>query len=96
MERNSMTLMYLYIFFPFNHCQITVPMSDWIPKSKTTVKKAVPFVQKERSQFPIVGIGVSAGGLEALELLYKNMPKDNGQNCVYMVPPNKRDTTFNH
>ena len=33
---------------------------------------------KERKSFPIVGIGSSAGGLEALEIFFKNMPKDNG------------------
>jgi two-component system CheB/CheR fusion protein len=34
------------------------------------------------SDFPIVGIGASAGGLEALELFFKNMPKDNGMAFV--------------
>ncbi len=32
--------------------------------------------------FPIVGIGASAGGLEALELFFTNMPKDNGMAFV--------------
>ncbi|MFZ4727018.1 MAG: chemotaxis protein CheB, partial [Paludibacter sp.] len=32
--------------------------------------------------FPIVGIGVSAGGLEALELFFENMPKDNGMAII--------------
>src|SRR5262249_19072721 len=30
------------------------------------------------SRFPIVGIGASAGGLEALEQFLKHMPKDSG------------------
>ncbi len=34
------------------------------------------------SQFPIIGIGASAGGLEALEQFFKNMPKDNGMAFV--------------
>jgi len=34
------------------------------------------------SQFPIVGIGASAGGLEALEQFFGNMPKDNGMAFV--------------
>ncbi len=36
----------------------------------------------DNSQFPIVGIGASAGGLEALELFFMNMPKDNGMAFV--------------
>ncbi len=34
------------------------------------------------NRFPIVGIGASAGGLEALELFFTNMPKDNGMAFV--------------
>jgi two-component system CheB/CheR fusion protein len=33
-------------------------------------------------QFPIVGIGASAGGLEALEQFFENMPNDNGMAFV--------------
>jgi two-component system, chemotaxis family, CheB/CheR fusion protein len=38
--------------------------------------------RKDLKQFPIVGIGASAGGLEALEQFFKNMPKDNGMAFV--------------
>jgi two-component system CheB/CheR fusion protein len=34
------------------------------------------------THFPIVGIGVSAGGLEALEQFFENMPKENGMAYV--------------
>ena len=34
------------------------------------------------NQFPIVGIGASAGGLEALEQFFTNMPKDSGMAFV--------------
>ena len=34
------------------------------------------------SKFPIVGIGASAGGLEALELFFENMPTDSGMAFV--------------
>jgi two-component system CheB/CheR fusion protein len=34
------------------------------------------------SSFPIVGIGASAGGLEALKELFTAMPADNGMACV--------------
>ena len=43
------------------------------PKTKT-----IP----EKVDFPIVGIGASAGGLEALEQFFNNMPKDNGMAFV--------------
>ncbi|HNW82692.1 MAG TPA: chemotaxis protein CheB [bacterium] len=34
------------------------------------------------NKFPIVGIGASAGGLEALELFFENMPKESGMAFV--------------
>jgi two-component system CheB/CheR fusion protein len=34
------------------------------------------------SQFPIVGIGASAGGLEALELFLQNVPANSGMAFV--------------
>ena len=33
---------------------------------------------KEKRKFPIVGVGSSAGGLEALKELFSNMPSDSG------------------
>ncbi len=39
-------------------------------------------IKNDKGQFPIVGIGASAGGLEALELFFENMPKDNGMAFV--------------
>ncbi|MEI6755009.1 MAG: chemotaxis protein CheB [Paludibacter sp.] len=43
------------------------------PKLKSTTNK---------SDFPIIGIGASAGGLEALEQFFENMPADNGMAFV--------------
>ena len=37
------------------------------------------------SPFPIVGIGASAGGLEALEQFFGNMPKDSGMAFVVIL-----------
>jgi two-component system, chemotaxis family, CheB/CheR fusion protein len=37
---------------------------------------------KKVQQFPIVGIGASAGGLEALESFFSNMPADTGLGFV--------------
>ncbi|MBC8234393.1 PAS domain-containing protein [bacterium] len=41
--------------------------------------------EKESSSFPIVGMGASAGGLEAFEKFFANMPLDNGMAFV-LVP----------
>ncbi len=45
----------------------------------------------DKDQFPIVGIGASAGGLEALEQFFENMPKDNGMAFVVIqhLDPNR-------
>jgi len=43
---------------------------------------AVTSNKTNNSQFPIVGIGCSAGGLEALESFFMNMPKNNGMAFV--------------
>lgn len=39
-------------------------------------------IGKKDNYFPIVGIGASAGGLEAMEIFFKNTPKDNGMAFV--------------
>lgn len=54
------------------------------PNKQKTVEALtdVPPAKTENSQFSIVGIGASAGGLEALELFFMNMPKDNGMAFV--------------
>lgn len=46
------------------------------PNKQNTVEALtdVPPANIDKSQFPIVGIGASAGGLEALELFFMNMP----------------------
>ncbi len=51
------------------------------PKSTELLTKNSP-AKTDISQFPIVGIGASAGGLEALELFFGNMPKDTGMAFV--------------
>ena len=43
-------------------------------KTLKKVSKTAP----KKEDFPIVGIGASAGGLEALEQFFGNMPKDSG------------------
>ncbi|MFC1949474.1 chemotaxis protein CheB [Chloroflexota bacterium] len=51
------------------------------PKTKR-VRKAISTSQKGNPDFPIVGIGSSAGGLEALQELFINMPSDTGMGFV--------------
>jgi len=56
-------------------------MNTQKPNSKETAKgKATAPVGN--TDFPIVGIGASAGGLEALEQFFENMPKDCGMAFV--------------
>ncbi len=47
-----------------------------LDKSKSNPK------ENEKGNFPIVGIGSSAGGLQALEKLFMNMPSDSGMGFV--------------
>ncbi len=50
-------------------------------KDSKTLKKNTTF-SVNSNDFPIVGIGSSAGGLEALEQFFNNVPKDNGMAFV--------------
>jgi len=51
------------------------------PNSKETAQdKISPDIHND--DFPVVGIGASAGGLEALEQFFENMPKDCGMAFV--------------
>ena len=52
------------------------------PKEKTDVESKIKTVIAVNSGFPIVGIGASAGGLEALELFFENTPIDSGMAFV--------------
>ncbi len=50
------------------------------PKPRAIVKEKKP--AGDSSLFPIVGIGASAGGLEAMEQFLKNVPEDSGMAYV--------------
>jgi two-component system, chemotaxis family, CheB/CheR fusion protein len=52
-----------------------------------------PEVEKSEAGFPIIGIGASAGGLEALELFLKNVPNDSGIAFVIVqhLDPTRKD-----
>src|SRR2546425_856378 len=52
------------------------------PAVRTRAQPAVPRILSASERFPIVGIGASAGGLEALEAFFEPMPPDNGMAFV--------------
>jgi two-component system CheB/CheR fusion protein len=51
--------------------------SDSLPKCTKPIAKGEKF-RTSRASFPIVGVGASAGGLEAVTLLLKNLSADTG------------------
>ena len=60
------------------------PVKKNVPERKSSPDNgAVP--EKGEALFPIVGIGASAGGLEAFELFFKTMPADSGMAFV-LIP----------
>ena len=58
------------------------PTKKKITKTETTASTVDKALSLESAAFPIVGIGASAGGLEALEQFFENMPKDSGMAFV--------------
>ncbi len=55
-------------------------------KNKTHAnKKTATHTKPTTSNFPIVGIGASAGGLQALEALFSAMPADNNPGIAFVV-----------
>ena len=62
-------------------------------KTNTTpskTKTAVP--KKDKADFTVVAIGASAGGLEAVSILLKNLPADTGMAYIYVqhLSPNHK------
>jgi two-component system CheB/CheR fusion protein len=54
-----------------------------LPKQKVAQESGdIAIIQMGKTNFPIVGIGTSAGGLEALELFLSHIPKDCGMAFV--------------
>jgi len=58
--------------------KISRPKKSVISSKATSasLKNSAPKKRKANPEFPIVGIGASAGGLEALELFFSNVPPD--------------------
>src|SRR5215470_1074425 len=58
------------------------------PQGKAAVKakkQQETRIERTATDFPIAGIGASAGGLEALEELFDNMPADTGMAFVVVT-----------
>jgi two-component system CheB/CheR fusion protein len=47
------------------------------PAVRTRAQPAIPPIPSASERFPIVGIGASAGGLEALETFFGHMPPES-------------------
>ena len=55
-----------------------------VGKKSSTAKVAGQKTGKPANSFPIVAIGASAGGLEAITQLLQNLPADTGMAFVYI------------
>ncbi|MDA9089549.1 PAS domain-containing protein [Maribacter arcticus] len=68
------------------------PIKDKEVNSKVTFSLVSKTIDLKNTQFPIVGIGASAGGLEALEQFFKNMPDKSGMAFVIIqhLAPNHK------
>ena len=68
------------------------PNKGKIAKNETSDSLLAKTVDSKSGQFPIVGIGASAGGLEALEQFFENMPKFSGMAFVVIqhLAPNPK------
>lgn len=62
------------------------PLSKQKPVEKENPEKkdvlVLPAKAKNENSFPIVGLGASAGGLEALEIFFNHMPSDSNMSFV--------------
>ncbi|MGD0885862.1 MAG: chemotaxis protein CheB [Thermodesulfovibrionales bacterium] len=52
------------------------------PKSTPGLTEQTETESSNHGQFPVVGVGASAGGLEAFTQLFKNLPADPGMAFV--------------
>jgi two-component system CheB/CheR fusion protein len=59
--------------------------SEKKPAEKQRSAKSGPVLQQVDRSFPVVGMGASAGGLEAFEAFFKKMPADSGMAFVLVA-----------
>lgn len=61
------------------------PSSTLVKKKRPSQKRqSAPIRVNTQKLFPIVAIGASAGGLEAMSILLKNLPPDTGMAYIYV------------
>src|SRR4030066_905844 len=58
----------------------TIPKRSPIPQKKHTTE-----IPSSNNSFYVVGIGASAGGLDALERFFKNMPESSGMAFIVVT-----------
>ena len=66
-----------------NTPESNTPESDSVPTARIQSKRSSP-EEDGHSPFPIVGVGASAGGLEAFRDLLANLPADSGMAFVFV------------
>ena len=59
-----------------------------------TSKKSAPIKKTKEKSFPVVAIGASVGGLEAISALLKNLPIDTGMAYIYVQHLNPDHKSF--
>ena len=64
------------------------------PAQKGPTAAPVPAARKRERGFPIVGIGASAGGLEALDVLFSRMPNNTGMAFVVITHQHLTNTSL--
>ncbi len=63
-------------------------------QAQETAAETRPASARERTPFPIVGIGASAGGLEALQEFFNHMPADSGVGFVVVTHTHRDHTSM--
>src|SRR5438874_11989321 len=64
------------------------------PAVRTRAQPAVPRIPSASERFPVVGIGASAGGLEALEAFIGHMPPESGMAFVVVMHQPRHDVSL--
>lgn len=61
---------------------------------KVSGKKAAPGNGRKKDSFPVIGIGASAGGLQALEIFFSSLPEESGMAYVVISHTNPGRTSM--
>src|SRR6266487_6864251 len=76
----------MFFFFSSRrrHTRWTGDWSSDVCSSDLTTRSSTPVRDGTPNPFPIVGVGASAGGLEAFTELLKHLPLDSGMGFVFV------------